>query len=296
MPPINPKLLERLASKLGVSNAQVYARIQKVANDKILDRNHAALVLAAASGINIQKYSSPEDRAAIRGSIQGTKSPSESTTEQSAPSVQLHRPTKPNRLKRPFKTKDNSVFVVHGRDEGLRKSMFDFLRALSLNPLEWGKAVIQTKRGGANPHIDDVIDSAMARVQAVVVIFSPDDLAYLRPCFLTKGEKATEGRPQGQPRPNVIFEAGLALGRHPEKTLLVQVGTVRGFSDIAGKHLVRLNNDASRRTDVVNRLRKIGCAVDVTGTDWLSDGDFTPKKDEKTAGRKKPSKTVPRTI
>jgi predicted nucleotide-binding protein len=34
------------------------------------------------------------------------------------------------------KTKGNSVFVVHGRDEVLRKSMFDFLRALGLNPME----------------------------------------------------------------------------------------------------------------------------------------------------------------
>jgi predicted nucleotide-binding protein len=288
MPRINKQLLNRLASKLGVSQARVYARIQEVANDKILDRNHAALVLAAASGINIQKYSSPEDRAAIRGSIQGTKSTSESTAEQSAPNPQPQRHTIPSRLKRPSKTKDNSVFVVHGRDEGLRKSMFDFLRALSLNPLEWNKAVLLTTKGGANPHVDDIIDSAMGRVQAVVVIFSPDDMASLRPCFLSKGERATEGKPKGQPRPNVIFEAGLALGRHPDKTLLVQVGTIREFSDIAGKHLVRLTNDASRRTDVANRLKKIGCQVDLTGSDWSSSaGDFTPKKDKKPASKKK---------
>jgi hypothetical protein len=118
-----------------------------------------------------------------------------------------------------------------------------------------------------------------------------------KPCFLSKGERGTEGKPQGQPRPNVIFEAGLALGRHPEKTLLVQVGTVRGFSDIAGKHLVRLTNDASRRTDVANRLRKIGCQVDLTGSEWSTTaGDFTPKKDKKPANKKKPSKTPSATI
>jgi predicted nucleotide-binding protein len=159
--------------------------------------------------------------------------------------------------------------------------MFEFLRALSLNPLEWSKAVLQTGKGGANTHVDDIIDSAMAKVQAVVVIFSPDDLACLRPCFVAKGEAATEGKPKGQPRPNVIFEAGLAFGRHPEKTLLVQVGTVKSFSDIAGKHVVRLSNDASKRTEVANRLNNIGCSIDLTGTDWLSAGDFTPKKDKK---------------
>jgi predicted nucleotide-binding protein len=175
------------------------------------------------------------------------------------------------------KAKDNSVFVVHGRDEGLRKSMFEFLRALSLNPMEWSKAVLLPRKGGANPHVDDILDAAMARVQAVVVIFSPDDLAMLKESLLGKGEKRTEGKLQGQPRPNVIFEAGLALGRHPDKTLLVQIGSVRGFSDIAGKHLVRLTNDVTKRKDVGNRLHKIGCRVDLGGDDWMTAGDFTPR-------------------
>jgi predicted nucleotide-binding protein len=34
------------------------------------------------------------------------------------------------------KTKGNSVFVVYGRDEGLRKAMFEFLLELRLNPIE----------------------------------------------------------------------------------------------------------------------------------------------------------------
>ena len=52
---------------------------------------------------------------------------------------------------------------------------------------------------------------------------------------MTKGAPRESWR--GNPVPT-LFEAGLALGRHPEKTLLVQVlGKVRGFSDIAGRHL-----------------------------------------------------------
>ncbi len=99
----------------------------------------------------------------------------------------------------------------------------------------------------------------------------------LKESLLGKGEKRTEGKLQGQPRPNVIFEAGLALGRHPDKTLLVQIGSVRGFSDIAGKHLVRLTNDVTKRKDVGNRLHKIGCRVDLGGDDWMTAGDFTPR-------------------
>ena len=66
-----------------------------------------------------------------------------------------------------------------------------------------------------------------------------------------------------------------ALGRHPEKTLLVQVGKVRGFSDIAGRHLARLSNEPARRNDVANRLEKIGCIISKRGEDWMTEGDFT---------------------
>lgn len=33
----------------------------------------------------------------------------------------------------------------------------------------------------------------------------------------------------------MIFEAGLAMGRHQEKTVFVQVGKVKPFSDIGGR-------------------------------------------------------------
>jgi predicted nucleotide-binding protein len=151
--------------------------------------------------------------------------------------------------------------------------MFAFLRALGLKPMEWGDALAEAK--GANPQIENIIDSAMSRVQAVVVLFSPDEEARLKEALCGRGEKGTEGKLAGQPRPNVLFEAGLALGRHPEKTLLVQVGKVRGFSDIAGRHLARLGNEPARRNDVANRLEKIGCIISKRGEDWMTEGDFT---------------------
>lgn len=269
MPRINPGLLDRLESKLGITRKRVYARIQEVANRTMLDRHLAALVLASEQGINIQRFSTPEERSEIRRASNGAEAPRPLVAaEPSAARRQQPKRAKPTR-----QPKDNSVFVVHGRNEALRKSMFEFLRALGLKPMEWGKAVLTAK--GANPYIGDVLDSAMARVQAVVVLLSPDDEAKLKDRFCSGDERSTEGKLQGQPRPNVIFEAGLALGRHPEKTLLVQVGKIRGFTDIAGKHVVRLTNDFERRNDVANRLRKIGCKVDTQGSDWTQTGDFT---------------------
>jgi predicted nucleotide-binding protein len=122
-------------------------------------------------------------------------------------------------------TRNNSVFVVHGRDTKLNEDIFNFLRTLGLNPMEWSHAIAQAK--GANPNIGQTINSAMKRVQAVVVMFSPDEDAKLKSKFCAQNEKATLGKAASQARPNVLFEAGLALGAHPDKTLLIQVGEMR---------------------------------------------------------------------
>lgn len=267
---IKSELLERIEAKLGISRRRAYELIGETAAKHMLERHLAALLFASSKGISIQKFASPQELAEIRGSMSGRE-----RTNPAAPTPVNAPATKPKRAKeKPArKTKGDSVFVVHGRNEQLRKSLFEFLRALDLKPLEWSKALSAAK--GANPYIGDVLDAAMKKVHAVIVLFSPDDEARLKDELCSTGEKRTEGKLQGQPRPNVIFEAGLALGRHPEKTLLVQVGKLRGFTDIAGKHVIRLSNSFDSRNDVANRLRRIGCTVDTQGTDWTRAGDFT---------------------
>jgi predicted nucleotide-binding protein len=125
-----------------------------------------------------------------------------------------------------------------------------------------------------NPYVGEILDDAMAKVKAVVVLFSPDDEARLKAEFQRKSDGRSERQLHGQPRANVLFEAGLALGRHPDKTILVEVGKLKKFSDIAGKHVVRLTNDHVTRNDLANRLEKLGCRVDRRGIDWTSAGDF----------------------
>jgi predicted nucleotide-binding protein len=267
MAKINPDLIVALQRKLGVRQARVYALIQEVSAQHHVARHLAALMLAGDNRISFQKYATKEDLADLRG--HGNRVHQEIPIAAS-PARSGVRRTKGRVVAR---LKDNTVFVVHGRDEALRKSMFAFLRALGLKPMEWGDALAEAK--GANPQIENIIDTAMSRVQAVVVLFSPDEEARLKEALCGRGEKSTEGKLAGQPRPNVLFEAGLALGRHPEKTLLVQVGKVRGFTDIAGRHLAKLTNETARRNDVANRLEKIGCIISKRGDDWMTEGDFT---------------------
>lgn len=107
--------------------------------------------------------------------------------------------------------RDRRVFVVHGRDNAARLAMFAFLRAIDLRPTEWPEAV-------ASPFIGHVLDVALGEAQAIVVLMTPDDMAYLRADYAA-GTDDPDVRPQGQARPNVLFEAGMAMGRDPARTL-----------------------------------------------------------------------------
>ena len=50
--------------------------------------------------------------------------------------------------------------------------------------------------------------------QAVVVLLTPDDVAYLRHEYAS-GDGDPETSPTPQATPNVFFEAGMAVGHHP---------------------------------------------------------------------------------
>jgi hypothetical protein len=153
--------------------------------------------------------------------------------------------------------------------------MFDFLRAIGLKPLEWSQAIGAT--GEATPYIGQVLDTAFTIAQAVVVLMTPDDVACLRVEIQTEQDPHYEKQPTGQARPNVLFEAGMAMGRNPKRTVLVEIGTLRPFSDVGGRHVLRLNNSSERRHDLAQRLQTAGCAVDLTGRDWHTVGSFDLK-------------------
>ena len=54
----------------------------------------------------------------------------------------------------------------------------------------------------------------------------------------------------------------------------MELGSLRPFSDIAGRHTIRLDNSSQRRQELAQRLQQSGCSVSLEGTDWHSAGDF----------------------
>ena len=172
----------------------------------------------------------------------------------------------------PRRVDDRRVMVVYGRDGEARRAMFDFLRALGLDPREWSRLVAET--GKAAPYVGEVLERAFERAAAVVVVFTPDDEAKLRDKFIKASDPDYERHLTPQARPNVLFEAGMAFGLHPTRTVLVELGRLRPFSDVFGRHVVRFDGSDEPLRDVARRLKTAGCRIDDNGDDWADPTRF----------------------
>ena len=118
-----------------------------------------------------------------------------------------------------------------------------------------------------------ILDCAFKTAQTVVVLLTPDEET-----TLCKALRCEEGDDECrcQPRPNVIFEAGAAMAINPDRTILVSFGNSYVWTDISGRHLLKMDNTPEKRTSLCGRLRTAGCNFNTDGkTRWLSAGDFT---------------------
>ena len=167
----------------------------------------------------------------------------------------------------------SAVFVVHGRNIQAREALFTFLRSIGLHPLEWSEIVKATNEG--SPYVSQILEKAFSTAQAAIILMTPDDEARLSEPFRKPDDPSYETQLTPQARPNVIFEAGMAMGLYPKRTIIVELGVVRPFSDIAGRHILRMDNSTEKRQELADRLRTIGCAVNLSGTDWQSAGNLT---------------------
>ncbi|MFA5803907.1 MAG: nucleotide-binding protein [Melioribacteraceae bacterium] len=237
-----------------------------------LPRHLAAIVLASERGINISKFASDDDLASIRSTAQSSI-PSSVVIPRETNVVDSRRVSR-NRVHKPkpISRRGNTVFVVHGRNEFARKAIFEFLRAVGLRPIEWNQAIKMT--GQPSPYVGDILETVFREAVAVVILLTPDDEARLRKSLRRPKDPPFEKVLTGQARPNVIFEAGMAFGRNPNSTLIVELGNLRPFSDIAGRHVVHLSNQATSRQEFATKLANAGCNVDTSGSDWLTAGDF----------------------
>lgn len=164
----------------------------------------------------------------------------------------------------------SNVAVFYGADGAARDAMFDFLRALGLNPLEWSVLVAATSQG--TPPTFDVVKQAFSLSQAVVVLFTPDDVARLHRSLWRTGEDEAL---QGQPRQNVLIEAGMAMALNPNRTVIVEIGRLRRITNLDGLNTVRIDGASESLNNLATRLESAGCPVRRNRTDWLNSARFS---------------------
>ncbi|HSZ28152.1 MAG TPA: TIR domain-containing protein, partial [Pseudonocardiaceae bacterium] len=171
-----------------------------------------------------------------------------------------------------FAANRKAVMVIYGHDLQAKDALFDWLRAIGLQPREWNQLITGT--GAASPYIGQVLDHAFEQAQAVIALFTPDE--HVLPAGAAPGDPDIW---RLQARPNVLIEAGMALVTHPARTVLVLLGPQELPSDLAGRHYIRLSPaDPAPLHDLASRLQRAGCDTDTTGTDWLKTSRF-PNRD-----------------
>jgi predicted nucleotide-binding protein len=272
MSKINQKLLDAIIAKTDLNKRQVYKRIQQVTQTDYLQRSLAAIKVGAEVGLAINKYATAEELAQLR-QTGGPVAPPPPSPVTVAAVRSAETKTEKRMSKKANKAVPNQVFVVHGRDRIAKDSTFAFLRAIGVKPIEWNSAIAMSKKPA--PYISEILNAVFSKARAVVVLLTPDDLAQLRTDLIATSDPAFERRPMGQARPNVLFEAGMAFSSHPDRTVMVQVGNVRPFSDTAGRHVVHMSDEYAKRQELATKLKNAGCDVDTSGSDWVSAGDFT---------------------
>lgn len=163
------------------------------------------------------------------------------------------------------------IFVIHGRNGLALDSIRAFLHSLGLECVTFIE-VAGTMRPDAT--IGEVVVQGIAQTWATLVLLTPDEGSILRRgCWSSEDVPVDRGR--WQARPNVLFEAGLALAAKKERVIIVALGKVRMFSDITGALVLRPNNEpSSDRATLRKQLGKVlGCSV-VDNDAWMRAGDF----------------------
>lgn len=167
------------------------------------------------------------------------------------------------------------ILLVHGRDHKARRAVVEFLASLGIMTMPWreAKSIATNEHGTGSPSILQIITTGMSACRGLVVLFTPDDFAHLREDLWGPNPEPFEWRSTGQPRQNVLFEAGAATALYPDRTIIVQIGHIRPASDLDGIYRIRLGSDESRRL-FRQAIRDVGCKVDPDNSDWLREGKF----------------------
>jgi hypothetical protein len=138
-----------------------------------------------------------------------------------------------------------SVFIIHGHDLKVRDELVNFVKALGLETPSFEDHAGESSA----PVILNVVLDGIRDADLVIALFTAEEHAALYNPATGAYEGGRENESRWQARPNVIFEAGMALGLKGDRTILVTLGSyVKLLSDLAGVHYVDLTSKDAKKT------------------------------------------------
>lgn len=286
------KLRAAIAEKTSLSTRQITRLITDQEKKLLTTRDMATIAVAFEKGVVLRRFVSAQELAEFRALRDGASRPASAPS--ATPAAQkparpapgrakpLSKPAPAPKSKPPAAARANTVMVIYGRNDRIQQDLFQFLRAIGLFPLEWNTGIAATNT--ASPTVAQIVDALFAKAAGAVVLLTPDDEVRLRPAFRKANDHPYEKELSGQARPNVTFEAGMAAVHHPASTVFVQVGPVKPFTDIGGVHITHLSNTTTSRQELATKLAGAGLAVDMTGTQWHTIGNFALTEEELRGG------------
>jgi predicted nucleotide-binding protein len=143
----------------------------------------------------------------------------------------------------------NSVFLVHGHDEGAKHAVARFLEQLGVSP------VILQEQINQGMTVIEKFENFTARAGFAVVLMTPDDLGYP----IGKEEEKTH-----RPRQNVVLELGYFaahLGR--SKTFVLTKGNIEMPSDIFGLIHEQMDKSEGWKIRLARELKAAGFQIDL---------------------------------
>ena len=145
----------------------------------------------------------------------------------------------------------NKVFIVHGRDDGVKGDVALFVRDLGLQEI-----ILDRQPNEGLIAILDKFEREAKKADFAIALLTPDDVGAL------KGEADDQLKPRA--RQNVIFELGYfikALGR--EKVCLLLKGELENPSDLDGILYVSMNSPNGWRLPLATEMKQAGLPVDL---------------------------------
>lgn len=145
--------------------------------------------------------------------------------------------------------KQNSVFLVHGHDEGAKHGVARFLEQLGIVPV-----ILQEQINRGMTVIEKFEDFA-SRAGFAVVLMTPDDYGYA---------VNAEQNKKHRPRQNVVLELGYfaaKLGR--DKTFVLTKGGIEMPSDVLGLVYESMDSSEGWKVKLARELKAAGFQVDM---------------------------------